>query len=60
MTLDLSNRREWNFDDLSVWAKYLDAWRSERLRGFHAADDTSDSSSISGNNFDVVFSVERP
>jgi len=59
MALDLCNRWEGDLNDLPVRAEHLDAWRGERLRGFHTANCTPYSSAISSNDFNVVFPVER-
>lgn len=50
---------EGNFDDVAVGALHFDARFGERLRHLHAADNAAHACAVGGDDFYVVFGVER-
>ena len=59
MVLDLSDVREPYLDDFAVGAFNFDAGGGEGLSSFHAADYAANPFAVAGNDFNIVFSVER-
>jgi len=58
MIFDLGDRREGDFDYLSVRAFHLYAWSSECLSGFHAANNAPHSLAVNRYNLDITFTVQ--
>lgn len=54
---DFSNGGKGNFDDFTVRAFHLDAWRGECLSGFHAANDAPHALAIHRYDLNIVFAV---
>lgn len=52
------NTRKRNLDNLTICAFNLHAWRCQRLRSFHAADDAAHALSIGRNDLDIIFAVQ--
>lgn len=59
MILDFRDTWEGNFDYFAVGTFNLDAGRGEGLGGFHAANYAANALTVTRNNLNVVFSVER-
>lgn len=60
MVNDLYDVGEGDFDDFAVGALNLDAGLGEGLCGLHAADDAAHAISVFGDDFDIIFIIERP
>lgn len=58
MTLDFRDAWERNLYDLAIRTKHLHAGCCEGLRCLHTADGTSDPTTVSGDDLDVLFAVQ--
>ncbi|MDT4966335.1 MAG: hypothetical protein QOJ64_1072 [Acidobacteriota bacterium] len=59
MVYDFGDGREWDLDDLAITTFDLDTGGSQRLGGLHASNNAAYAIAVAGDDFDVVFAVER-
>lgn len=58
MSLDFSDRRERDLYNLAIRTKHFNARSCEGLSCLHAANSSSNSTAVGGDNLDIVFAVE--
>lgn len=54
---DLGNVRKGYLDEFAIGALNFDAWGGERLGGFHAPNDATNTPSIDHDDLNIIFTV---